>query len=170
MTPHVYSNRSSGLQICNAHVSGVTHYVDRHELGLFERRDMLAFMREAGLRARFQEQGLMQGRGLCRGQGLSLRHRLERRRVGKGAVHAPGFASCKAQHRAHAERAFPRHTKRVGTVLLCATYKAVDVDRTFAHPYELRRMALAEDNVPAFSTQRRVYRSQTRREPPPYGW
>jgi ubiquinone/menaquinone biosynthesis C-methylase UbiE len=42
----------------------VTHHVDRHELGLFERRDMLAFMREAGLRARFQEQGLMQGRGL----------------------------------------------------------------------------------------------------------
>src|SRR5262245_17062304 len=115
----------------------------------FERRDMLAFMREAGLGTRFQEQGLMPGRGLCRGQGLSLRHRLERRRVGKGAVHAPGFASCKAQHRAHAERAFPRHTKRVGTVLLCATYKAVDVDRTFAHPYELRRMALAEDNVPA---------------------
>jgi len=43
---------------------GVTHHVDRHELGLFERQDMLAFMREAGLRARFQEQGLMQGRGL----------------------------------------------------------------------------------------------------------
>jgi ubiquinone/menaquinone biosynthesis C-methylase UbiE len=42
----------------------VTHHVDRHELGLFERRDMLAIMREAGLRARFQEQGLMQGRGL----------------------------------------------------------------------------------------------------------
>jgi ubiquinone/menaquinone biosynthesis C-methylase UbiE len=42
----------------------VTHHVDRHELGLFERRDMLAFMREAGLRARYQEQGLMQGRGL----------------------------------------------------------------------------------------------------------
>ena len=42
----------------------VTHHVDRHELGLFERRDMLTFMREAGLRARFQEQGLMQGRGL----------------------------------------------------------------------------------------------------------
>jgi ubiquinone/menaquinone biosynthesis C-methylase UbiE len=42
----------------------VTHYVDRHELGLFERRDTLAFMREVGLRARFQEQGLMQGRGL----------------------------------------------------------------------------------------------------------
>jgi ubiquinone/menaquinone biosynthesis C-methylase UbiE len=42
----------------------VTHYIDRHELGLFERSDMLTFMREAGLRARFQEQGLMQGRGL----------------------------------------------------------------------------------------------------------
>jgi len=42
----------------------VTHHVDRHELGLFERRDMLAFMRAAGLRARFQEHGLMQGRGL----------------------------------------------------------------------------------------------------------
>jgi ubiquinone/menaquinone biosynthesis C-methylase UbiE len=42
----------------------VTHHVDRHELGLFERRDMLAYMREAGLRAHFQEQGLMQDRGL----------------------------------------------------------------------------------------------------------
>jgi ubiquinone/menaquinone biosynthesis C-methylase UbiE len=42
----------------------VTHHVDRHELGLFERRDMLAFMREAGFRAHFQEQGLMQDRGL----------------------------------------------------------------------------------------------------------
>jgi ubiquinone/menaquinone biosynthesis C-methylase UbiE len=42
----------------------VTHHVDRHELGLFERRDMLACMREAGLRAHFQEQGLMPDRGL----------------------------------------------------------------------------------------------------------
>jgi ubiquinone/menaquinone biosynthesis C-methylase UbiE len=42
----------------------VTHHVDRHELGLFERRDMLACMREAGLRAHFQEQGLMPERGL----------------------------------------------------------------------------------------------------------
>jgi ubiquinone/menaquinone biosynthesis C-methylase UbiE len=42
----------------------ITHHVDRHELGLFERRDMLAYMREAGLRAHFQEQGLMQDRGL----------------------------------------------------------------------------------------------------------
>jgi ubiquinone/menaquinone biosynthesis C-methylase UbiE len=42
----------------------VTHHVDRHELGLFERRDMLASMREAGLRAHFHEQGLMPDRGL----------------------------------------------------------------------------------------------------------
>jgi ubiquinone/menaquinone biosynthesis C-methylase UbiE len=42
----------------------VTHHVDRHELGLFERRKMLACMREAGLRAHFQEQGLMPDRGL----------------------------------------------------------------------------------------------------------
>jgi hypothetical protein len=38
--------------------------MDVRALGLFERRDMLAFMREAGLQAHFQEQGLMQGRGL----------------------------------------------------------------------------------------------------------
>jgi ubiquinone/menaquinone biosynthesis C-methylase UbiE len=42
----------------------VMHHVDRHELGLFERRDMLASMREAGLRAHFHEQGLMPDRGL----------------------------------------------------------------------------------------------------------
>jgi hypothetical protein len=42
----------------------VTHHVDRHELGLFERRDMLACMREAGLRAHFHEQSLMPDRGL----------------------------------------------------------------------------------------------------------
>jgi ubiquinone/menaquinone biosynthesis C-methylase UbiE len=42
----------------------VTHHVDRHELGLFERRGMLAAMRQAGLRAHFEEQGLMPDRGL----------------------------------------------------------------------------------------------------------
>lgn len=42
----------------------VTHYVDRHELGLFERRDMLDLMQQAGLQAHFLEQGLMRGRGL----------------------------------------------------------------------------------------------------------
>ena len=30
------------------------------------------------------------------------------------------------------------HTERVGTVLLCATCKAVHVDRTFAHPTMLQ--------------------------------
>ena len=43
---------------------GVTHHVDRHELGLFEREDTLAFMREAGLQAQFLEEGLMRDRGL----------------------------------------------------------------------------------------------------------
>jgi hypothetical protein len=43
---------------------GVTHHVDRHELGLFERSDMLDLMRQAGLQAYFLEQGLMRGRGL----------------------------------------------------------------------------------------------------------
>jgi ubiquinone/menaquinone biosynthesis C-methylase UbiE len=42
----------------------VTHHVERHELGLFERRETLAFMRQAGLRAHFMEEGLMRGRGL----------------------------------------------------------------------------------------------------------
>jgi ubiquinone/menaquinone biosynthesis C-methylase UbiE len=43
---------------------GVTHHVDRHELGLFEREDTLAYMRQVGLEARFLEEGLMRGRGL----------------------------------------------------------------------------------------------------------
>jgi hypothetical protein len=42
----------------------VTHHVDRHELGLFGRRETLDHMQQAGLRARFLEQGLMRGRGL----------------------------------------------------------------------------------------------------------
>jgi hypothetical protein len=42
----------------------VTHYIDRHELGLFERDETLAFMKQAGLQAIFLEEGLMRGRGL----------------------------------------------------------------------------------------------------------
>ncbi len=42
----------------------VTHHVDRHALGLFERGETLAFMRQAGLQAQFLEEGLMRGRGL----------------------------------------------------------------------------------------------------------
>jgi ubiquinone/menaquinone biosynthesis C-methylase UbiE len=43
---------------------GVIHHVDRHELGLFEREDTLAYLHEAGLQAKFLEEGLMRDRGL----------------------------------------------------------------------------------------------------------
>jgi hypothetical protein len=55
---------AAGGHIRHRSARAVTHHVDRHELGLFERRDMLAFMREAGLRAHFEPQGLMPDRGL----------------------------------------------------------------------------------------------------------
>ena len=42
----------------------VRHFVDRHELGMFEPRKMLEFMKEAGLRAKFARNGLMKDRGL----------------------------------------------------------------------------------------------------------
>jgi ubiquinone/menaquinone biosynthesis C-methylase UbiE len=43
---------------------GVTHFVDRHELGLFATERTLAIMREAGLEAEYREEGLMAGRSL----------------------------------------------------------------------------------------------------------
>jgi ubiquinone/menaquinone biosynthesis C-methylase UbiE len=43
---------------------GVKHFVDRHELTMFEPRQILGFMRQAGLRAKFLPNGLMKGRGL----------------------------------------------------------------------------------------------------------
>jgi len=43
---------------------GVKHYVDRHELGLFEVDKTLRIMEEAGLESRFMAEGLMLGRGL----------------------------------------------------------------------------------------------------------
>jgi len=43
---------------------GVKHYVDRHELGLFEVDETLRIMEEAGLESRFMAEGLMPGRGL----------------------------------------------------------------------------------------------------------
>ena len=43
---------------------GVKHYVDRHELGLFEVDETLRIMEEAGLEAQYQAEGLMPGRGL----------------------------------------------------------------------------------------------------------
>jgi ubiquinone/menaquinone biosynthesis C-methylase UbiE len=42
----------------------VKHFVDRHELAMFEPQQILRFMRQAGLRARFIQNGLMKGRGL----------------------------------------------------------------------------------------------------------
>ncbi|HXI83644.1 MAG TPA: class I SAM-dependent methyltransferase [Verrucomicrobiae bacterium] len=42
----------------------VRHFVDRHELSMFEPRQILRFMRQAGLRAKFVRNGLMKGRGL----------------------------------------------------------------------------------------------------------
>jgi ubiquinone/menaquinone biosynthesis C-methylase UbiE len=42
----------------------VRHYVDRHELKLFEHADLLGAMRDAGLRAKRLKQSLRKGRGL----------------------------------------------------------------------------------------------------------
>ncbi len=42
----------------------VRHFVDHHELTMFEPRQILRFMRQAGLRAKFIRNGLMKGRGL----------------------------------------------------------------------------------------------------------
>ena len=42
----------------------VKHFVDRHELSMFESQQILKFMRQAGLRAKFIRNGLMKGRGL----------------------------------------------------------------------------------------------------------
>ena len=42
----------------------VKHFIDRHELTMFSQRQMLKFMREAGLRAKFLPNGFTKGRGL----------------------------------------------------------------------------------------------------------
>jgi ubiquinone/menaquinone biosynthesis C-methylase UbiE len=42
----------------------VEHHVDRHELAMFDRDRMLDYMRQAGMAASFQPDGLMQERGL----------------------------------------------------------------------------------------------------------
>jgi ubiquinone/menaquinone biosynthesis C-methylase UbiE len=43
---------------------GVKHFVDRHELGLFEIDETLAIMKKTGLLAKFLKRGLMRDRGL----------------------------------------------------------------------------------------------------------
>lgn len=45
----------------------VKHFVDRHELGLFEVDKTLRIMKDAGLQARFLKNGLMRRRGLLIG-------------------------------------------------------------------------------------------------------
>ena len=45
----------------------VRHYVDRHELGLFEVDETLKIMEESGLESQFITEGLMPGRGLYMG-------------------------------------------------------------------------------------------------------
>ena len=47
---------------------GVTHFVDRHEMGLFEIDKTLAIMKKAGLGAKFLKKGLMKDRGLFVGE------------------------------------------------------------------------------------------------------
>jgi hypothetical protein len=42
----------------------VKHFVDCHELRMLEPQRILEFMRQAGLRAKFIRNGLMDGRGL----------------------------------------------------------------------------------------------------------
>lgn len=42
----------------------VKHFVDRHELGLFEIQRTLAFLKETGFQAKFLKSGLMRDRGL----------------------------------------------------------------------------------------------------------
>ncbi len=42
----------------------VKHFVDRHEMGLFETDQTLQFMKEAGLNARFLRNGLLRDRGI----------------------------------------------------------------------------------------------------------
>jgi ubiquinone/menaquinone biosynthesis C-methylase UbiE len=42
----------------------VKHFVDRHELRMSEPQEILEFMRQAGLRAKFIRNGLIKGRGL----------------------------------------------------------------------------------------------------------
>ena len=81
---HLSTYQGSGVKIARACVSrargnvsvmdmhyliaesgkGVKHFIDRHELGMFERGKFLRLMEEAGLKARFEKNGLMKERGL----------------------------------------------------------------------------------------------------------
>jgi len=43
---------------------GVRHFIDRHELGMFEPKKILEFMKDAGLQAKFVKDGLIKDRGV----------------------------------------------------------------------------------------------------------
>jgi ubiquinone/menaquinone biosynthesis C-methylase UbiE len=64
------SERIGCLSIMDMHylvaekAKGVRHFVDRHELGLFEVDETLRIMREAGLQSKFLKRGLAQKRGI----------------------------------------------------------------------------------------------------------
>ena len=45
----------------------IKHFVDRHEIGLFEMDKTLQFMKQSGLQARFLKNGLMKDRGIYLG-------------------------------------------------------------------------------------------------------
>jgi len=45
----------------------VAHFVDRHELGMFEESRILSYMEKSGFKAKFQKRGLMRGKGLIIG-------------------------------------------------------------------------------------------------------
>lgn len=47
---------------------GITHHRDVHRMGLFTREEHLEALQAAGIKARFEEEGLMEGRGLYVGK------------------------------------------------------------------------------------------------------
>ena len=67
------SKRSGNISVMDMHYlvgerKGVTHFIDRQELGLFEIKDTLKFMRDAGLVSKYLKESLFtrrwKGRGL----------------------------------------------------------------------------------------------------------
>ncbi len=83
-TPHMTTYGDANIKIARQNINGtrgnisimdmhylvaergkdVKHFVDRHELAMFEPKKILRFMKEAGLRAKFLKNGLLKGRGI----------------------------------------------------------------------------------------------------------
>jgi ubiquinone/menaquinone biosynthesis C-methylase UbiE len=86
-SPHMTTYDGKGIKIARCNVSklrgnvsvidmhylvaekdkDVKHFVDRHELGLFETDETLGIMRAAGLHSRFLKHGLLKDRGMFAG-------------------------------------------------------------------------------------------------------